>query len=199
MIMSNKSNCRQLRQGSSIDRLNQRHSALVQKLRACLRECAVDTPPDRVARLTALAFQAEFPVGDGRNPLAHAIVRGILARRQLLTEEGGSVSTTEAAEKLGVSRRAVLERYRRGTIVGWFDENRRAIAYPIWQFKSGGLLPGIEAILQLFNEYAHVDDDMARVMFFLTRFGFLGDKRPLDCLRSGDIEGARRAALGFLE
>lgn len=186
-------------QCSKIDRLNQRQRSLIEKLRSCLRECAVHTPRDQLARLTALAFQAEFPVGESRNALAHAIARGILTRRQLLREEGGSVSTAEAAERLGVSRRAVLERYRMGTIIGWFDENSRAIKYPIWQFKTRGLLPGIEGILQLFNEHADVDDDIARVMFFLSRFGFLRDKRPLDCLRCGDIESAQRAALGFLE
>lgn len=187
------------RQRSVIDRLNQHQRNVVEKLRSCLRECAAHTPTDQVARLTALAFQAEFPVGEGRNAVPHAIARGILARRQILRAEGGSVSTAEAAQRLGVSKRAVLERYHKGTIVGWLDENTRAIRYPVWQFNTRGLLPGIEEILQLFNEHGDADDDMARVMFFLSRFGFLGDERPLDCLRSGDLESAQRAASGFLE
>lgn len=168
--------------GSTIDRLNAKQKALIRVIRACFRECSGEVRPDQVARLAALAFRAEFPAGDSRNILGQAITRGIVARRELLGEEGGSISAPEAARKLGITKNAVVQRYRKGMLVGWYDEHARATKYPLWQFGKRGLLPGIEEILRLLNESAYLDD-ISRIMFFLCRFGFLGDKRPLDCLR----------------
>ena len=188
-----KSKARYRSHGSTIDRLNPKQKALIKVIRACFRECAGKVPPDQVARLAALAFQAEFPAGGSRSILGQAITRGIVARRELLMEEGGSISAAEAARKLGITKNAVVQRYRKGTIVGWYDEHGRATKYPVWQFRKEGLLPGITEVLGLFNQSAYLDD-IARLMFFYCRFGLLGDKRPLDCLRSGDVESARRAA-----
>lgn len=197
-MKTTKSKVRYRSHGSTIDRLNPKQKVLIKVIRVCFRECSAEVRPDQVARLAALAFQAEFPAGNPRNILGQAITRGIVARRELLREEGGSIFAAEAARKLGITKGAVVQRYRKGTIVGWYCEHGRAIKYPVWQFRRNGLLPGITEILQLFNESAYLDD-IARLMFFLCRFEFLGDKRPLDCLRCGDVESARRATLAYLE
>lgn len=186
------------RPGSATARLSPRQKSLVDQMRRCFQRCGVHAAPDQVARLAALAFQAAFPPGKRRSILGQAIVAGISARRAMLASEGGSIPAGEAALKIGISVRALGQRYREGSILGWHDEHSRATRYPAWQFGPHGLLPGIEDVLRRFNEAAYLND-MARLMFFLNRFEFLDDKRPLDCLRAGDIESALRATSAYLE
>ncbi len=40
-------------------------------------------------------------------------------------------------------------------------------------------------------------DDLGRMLFFLSNRGFLGGKRPLDCLREGQLERVLQVAQGY--
>ena len=150
----------------------------------------------RLATLTVKAFRQEFPAeAQTDNRLANAIARGITARQKLVREEGGSLSAEEAAERLGISKPAILKRYQKGQLLAWREERQNAVRFPVWQFTEDKVLPGIEEVLQVLN--ASPLDDFGKLLFFLSTFGFIGGKRPLDCLREGKVSQALQAAQGY--
>jgi hypothetical protein len=136
------------------------------------------------------------PVAKAGNRLADARARGIVGRRKLMEAEGGSLSAEEAARELGISKAAISARYRKGKLIGWHDERQGAVRFPVWQFKDGELLDGLEEVLIALNA-GNLLDDIGRMLFFLANHGYLGGERPLDCLRAGDVNKALRAAEGY--
>jgi len=177
---------------------------IVSDIRTVLRKLAasrvlsVATKPANLARLTDKAFRQEFPAERPDNRLASAIARGIPARRKLAEEEGGSFSADQAAQALGISKQAVLKRYQKGQLVAWRQERQNAVRFPVWQFRDQRVLEGIEETLQLLNAGNRLDD-FGRMLFFLSNHGFLGGKRPLDCLREGEVAKVLQAARGYVE
>lgn len=132
-----------------------------------------------------------------RDPrLKAALDRGLSVRRRLQEAEGGSISAEEAAKELGMSKVAVLKRYQKNKLVAWREEKQNAIRFPIWQFKDGKVLDGIEAVLDKLSDGAL--DDAGRLLFFLSNSRALGGKRPLDCLRAGEIHKVILAAEGYV-
>jgi hypothetical protein len=127
--------------------------------------------------------------------LKAALDRGRAVRQKLLEAEGGSISAEAAAKELGMSKVAVLKRYQNHKLVAWREEKQNAIRFPIWQFKNGKVLDGIEAVLDKLKEGSL--DDFGRLLFFLSNSKFLGGKRPLDCLRSGEVHKVIVAAEGY--
>jgi hypothetical protein len=89
---------------------------------------------------------------------------------------------------LGISQAAILKLYHRGQIIAWDDGRRSAARFPVWQFKDRELLDGLEETPKILSAGCRLDD-FGRMLFFLSNQGFLGGKRPLDCLRAG--EGTR--------
>lgn len=129
-------------------------------------------------------------------PLVRARLRGVRARRELLGAEGGTVSSGQAAELLGITPQAVDKRRRAGKLLAL--PVGRAYLYPVWQFDErgrGGVLGGLEEVLGSFG----VEDAWMRASFFLRENGRLDDKRPLDALRDGEIKGVERAACAYGE
>jgi hypothetical protein len=124
-----------------------------------------------------------------------ALDRGGVVRKKLLEAEGGSISADAAAKELGMSKVAVLKRYQNHKLVAWREEKQNAVRFPIWQFKGGKVLDGIEAVLDKLK--AGPLDDSGRLLFFLSNSKFLGGKRPLDCLRAGEVHKVIVAAEGY--
>ena len=123
-----------------------------------------------------------------------ARLRGVRARRELLGAEGGTVSSGQAAELLGITPQAVDKRRRTGKLLA-LPVGRAYLypLYPVWQFDEGGrggVLGGLEEVLGSFG----VEDAWMRASFFLRENGRLDEKRPLDALRDGEIESVERAA-----
>ena len=117
--------------------------------------------------------------------LALGILRGRLAREELKEQEGGSISADEARMKLGgLSKEAVLKRYRKGQLLGWREARQGAVRFPVWQFKDDNVLPGVPEVLAILNEAPWMDD-WGRILFFLNQRRSLGGKRPLDSLWEG--------------
>jgi hypothetical protein len=133
-------------------------------------------------------------IADAR--LDEAVERGDLVRRKLIQAEGGSLSAGDAAKELGMSKVAILKRYRKGHILAWREERQNAVRFPAWQFKNGRLLAGLEAALLKLNAGSRLDD-FGRMLFFLSNSRFLGGKRPLDCLREGELHKVLQAAEGY--
>lgn len=133
-------------------------------------------------------LEAQFAASKKPKPkagLALAVLRGRVAREELKQQEGGSISADEARMKLGgLSKEAVLKRYRKGQLIGWREARQGAVRFPVWQFKDENVLPGVPEVLAILNEAPWMDD-WGRVLFFLNERRSLGGKRPLDSLREG--------------
>lgn len=178
---------------ATLDDLEER---IIKNIRSALRRVAGASDPANLARLTGIAFRQEFPVAKADNRLANAIARGITARQKLIEAEGGSLSAEEAAQELGISKAAMLKRYQKGHIIAWREERQNAVRFPVWQFSDHKVLDGLEEVLKLLNGGSRLDD-FGRMLFFLSNMGFLGGKRPLDCLRAGELNKVLQAAEGY--
>ena len=130
--------------------------------------------------------------------LAVALVRGRVAREQLKAEEGGGISADEARMKLGLSKEAVLKRFRKGQLLGWREAKQDAVRLPVWQFTDDNVLPGIPEVLAILNQASWMDD-WGRILFFLNQRSSLGGRRPLDLLRKGKIRQVLDAAHSAIE
>jgi hypothetical protein len=127
-------------------------------------------------------------IHEADNRSAKARARGITARRKLMEADGGSLSAEEAAGELGISQAAILKLYHRGQIIARHDGRPNAARFSVWQFKDRELLNGLEETLRILSAGCQLHD-FGRMLFFLSNQGFLGGKRPLDCLWPG--EGTR--------
>ena len=135
-------------------------------------------------------------IPEADNRLAKAMSRGITVRRKLMQADGGSRSAEAAAGELGISTAAILKLYHRGQIVAWNDGRPNAARFPVWQFKDRELLDGLEETLKILSAGCRLHD-FGRMLFFLSNQGFLGGKRPLDCLRAGEVSKVLQATEGY--
>jgi len=152
--------------------------------------------PSNAELLFWLFEQAALGDALEEGPLVRARLRGVRARRELLGAEGGAVSSGQAAELLGITPQAVDKRRRAGKLLAL--PVGRAYLYPVWQFDErgrGGVVSGLEEVLRSFG----VEEAWMKASFFLRQNGRLGDKRPLDALRDGEIEAVERAARAYGE
>lgn len=153
----------------------------------------------RLAGLTALALEAV--VGTRQRPgdrVARALSRGLTARHELATAEGGSLSSEEVADLLGISKTAVLKRFHAGRLLAWRDERQNAVRFPAWQFDQGRVLAGLGEALAVLAEGERLDD-WGRVLFFLQSSAVLRGGRPLDALREGRAGAVVKAARAYVE
>jgi len=181
-----------------VEKLRDVEERIVKNIRSTLRKvaAAASGDPANLARLTGIAFRQEFPVARADNRVANAVARGIGVRQKLIEAEGGSLSAEEAARELGISKTAILKRYQKGRIIAWREERQNAARFPIWQFKDNKVLDGLEEVLKVLDSGSLLDD-FGRMIFFLSNRGLLGGKRPLDCLRAGEVNKVLQAAEGY--
>lgn len=124
-----------------------------------------------------------------QDPLAMARLRGIKAKRRIVSEEGGLLSAERVGEILTMSRQAVEKRRKAGRLIG-VSLGRRGFGYPAWQFSEQGTLPGLEAVLDVLKRH----DDWTKLVFFTSENTSTDGHKPLNVLRSGDIEKVLAAA-----
>jgi hypothetical protein len=118
-----------------------------------------------------------------QDPLAMARLRGIEAKRRILTGDGGMFSAEEVGEILTISRQAVEKRRKSGRLIG-VSLGRRGFGYPAWQFTERGTLSHLETILAALIRH----DAWTKLVFFTTENAALNGRRPVDVLRSGEVE-----------
>lgn len=129
------------------------------------------------------------------DPLAMARFRGVIAMRELLHAEGGALSVVDVADLLGITRQAVDKRRHAVQLLA-VQVPKRGFLYPAWQFTDAGtVLAGLVEVLKALREH----DPWAQARFFLAGNHRLKSKRPLDLLRSGDLEPVLVAASAFGE
>jgi hypothetical protein len=170
----------------------------VSKLEMLLRTLLSRHDELELAQMIVLAASRNLPGNRSpRSGLAGALVRGVAARQQLKDAEGGGISAEEARRFLGnITKVAVLDRYKKGRLVGWRESRQNSVRFPLWQFTSEGLLPGLEEVLAVLHASERLDD-WAVILFFLNNRDSLGGKRPVDLLREGHIDRVLHAAQGY--
>lgn len=147
------------------------------------RARALSAPDDFWTLLETLAL---LPVKE--SPELRVRMRGAIARRELLEQDGGVLSPSNAAGILGISRQAVALRRKAGKLLG--VEGNRGYVYPAWQFEGNEVLKGFVEIIALLGN----DDPWTQYLFFLSHDDAINGKRPIDLLRAGKIDQVRRAA-----
>lgn len=135
---------------------------------------------------TLMEMLALAPVQE--SPELRVRLRGAIARREFLEQEGGVVNPSSVAKLLHISRQAVGQRRVAGKLLG--VETPTGYLYPIWQFDGSELLPGIEETLAVLKDH----DSWMQFVFFLTNNDATSGKRPLDLLRKGKHRTVLRAA-----
>ena len=128
-------------------------------------------------------------VGSGAHPLTGAMLRGQLAKRQLLDAGGGTLSSVEVAHLLGVSRQTVNNRRLKGRLIG-VPSARGDYEYPAWQFADGGVLPGLERVLMALRDH----HPWTQISYMLNPDIRLGGRAPLEQLRQQRVDEVVAAA-----
>ena len=120
------------------------------------------------------------------------------ARQKILEAEGGSVSAEEAARKLGISKIALIKRYKNGELLAWLTQHQKAFRFPAWQFRDRQVLAGLAEVLEELD-HGNLLDDLDCMLFFLSNMDLLGGKRPLDFLRNGELQQVIQTAQAYVE
>ncbi len=149
-----------------------------------------------IARAVADAIMAEAGPKPER-AMDRAAARGLVVREEAKQEEGGNISADEAARILGISKTSILERYKKGRVLGWREARQNAVRFPTWQFSPDGVLKGLAEVLAILQS-PHMDD-WGRVMFFLNPRQSLQGLRPLDALRQGRQKAVEQLAWADVE
>ena|SRR5215472_705317 len=137
---------------------------------------AVQASTDYSVLVSALTSDEALATIRARDPLAGARLRGIEAKRQLLEAEGGSISSTEAAKLLKISRQAVDKRRRENKLLG-VELGKKGYHYPTWQFG----LRNLGDVLGVLDDR----DEWEKLNFFLNPSDVLDDRTPLEVLQAG--------------
>ena len=128
-------------------------------------------------------------IGD-KDPLAEARLRGECRMAEILKAEGGT-GAAEAAEIVGTSEAVLEEMRKQGTVLALPVGG--GYAYPRWQFDGDaedGLAPGLPRVLRSFS----LESPWMQAGFMLSPEDRLGDRRPLDALKAGEVDAVARAA-----
>jgi hypothetical protein len=126
-------------------------------------------------------------------PFAKALLRGVAARDELLTAEGGVISADAVKDVLHLSSRQAVDNRRKAGRLLAVEAGRRGFHFPIWQFSpNDGMLRGFEATLGELRESGL--DPWMSLIFFLDLSPGLGGRTPLRALREGDIDRVRKVA-----
>lgn len=156
---------------------------------------ALSAPTDTDVLFEALRDTAAVgaDLGQERDPLTEAFLRGASMKREMLKAEGGVLSARELATHLGITPQG-LGRKRLRNQLFWLDVGE-GFVYPAFQVSERGLVAGIREVLEAFR----VEDSWMRVHFMLTQDPRLEGRRPIDLLREGRIEEVVKAAAAYGE
>jgi hypothetical protein len=168
--------------------------AVVSQLHDAALKAALNAPTELDTILNALERPEVAALVRDRDPLALARLRGIEAKRRILTGDGGILSAEKVGQILTISRQAVEKRRKAGRLIG-VSLGRRGFGYPAWQFSERGALPHLEAVLDALKQH----DAWTKLAFFTTENLATESKKPLDLLRSGDVEKVLAAARTYGE
>jgi hypothetical protein len=150
-------------------------------------KCDLSSDFDRL--LTVLTKPEILTVLCNSDPLAGARLRGIQVKRNLLNDDGQPLNSAAVAEILGISRQAVDKRRKSGKLLA-VSLGKRGYFYPLFQFRNGELLIGLEEVLEVLAKF----DPWTQLMFLKTGDLRLENKTPLECLINGEVSAVIEAA-----
>lgn len=112
---------------------------------------------------------------------------------ELLAVDGPALDVKQVAAKLGISPDEVGRCARQGRLLV-LERPGKSDAYPAWQFTPTEPLPGLEKVLAALRV-----SPWAQAAWLLSEDARLGDRRPLDVLRAGEVDAVLRAAAAYGE
>jgi hypothetical protein len=112
----------------------------------------------------------------------------------MLKKAEGVLSSGKVAELLKLSRQAVDKRRAADQLLA-LTQGRRGYSYPSFQFEDGKTLDGLEEVLRNLSAL----DPWMQLRFFTSPHERLGNKTPIEALRSGRVNDVVRAASGYGE
>src|SRR3979411_152967 len=115
-----------------------------------------------------------------------------LAMQNRLAALGGCIGNVEVVELMGLEDRSIVDRWRNHRQILSVRDDAGQWVYPVWQFvrKHKRIMLGIRDCLAELP----FESESEPLIFFLSPMESLGGHSPLDCLRSGKIEAAIKAA-----
>jgi nucleoid DNA-binding protein len=134
---------------------------------------------------------AEEPAESAYEPSARALalLRGKEIVESDLKESGGSYTLQHVETLLGISRQAINDRVRDGTLLAVPGPHGRR-RYPVVQFTGDGTLPGLEDVLKSLPSA----NGWFRLNFLIRPDARLGGRRPIDLLKESKIDPVVMAA-----
>jgi hypothetical protein len=115
-----------------------------------------------------------------------------LAKQNLLAAQGGCIGNVEVVDLMGLADASIVDRWRDHRQIVSVRDDAGQWVYPVWQFarKHKRIMLGIRDCLAELP----FESESEPLIFFLSRMEILAGHSPLDCLRSGKIEAAIKAA-----
>lgn len=112
--------------------------------------------------------------------------------QNLLASRGGCIGHIEVVDLMGLEDGSIVDRWRDHRQIVSAKDHAGQWVYPVWQFvrKHKRIMLGIRDCLAELP----FESESQTLIFFLNRMESLGGHSPLDCLRSGKIEAAIKAA-----
>lgn len=161
----------------------------------------VDKHPNEVPRIVATALEAAAALEEAEGAAApeRALPEGL--RRLVVParadmEAGRVLSISEAAELLEVTRVTIYAWIEAKRLLAW-RATRRGMLIPAEQILGPGeVVPGIDRVLDVITEPAAAWDFLSEESPFIDP---RTSKRPIDALKTGEIDAVVAAAHSFLE
>lgn len=157
-------------------------------------EEATAAPTDRLVMLDALSSAPWVSELAAQDPIVASKLRGFQLRQEMIEKAEGVISSGKVAELLDLSRQAVDKRRAANQLLA-LTQGRRGYSYPSFQFEDGKTLDGLEEVLKTLRAV----DPWMQLRFFTSPHERLGNKTPIEALRSGGVNDVVRAASGYGE
>ena len=153
---------------------------IAQRLDAAALERAVAAPTDAGALARAVSEAAAYGEAEGTlDPLAELIARGGEQKLELLKQAGGTLTVSEVARVLRLTRQGIDKRRQEHKLVA--VRRGAEYAFPACQFDDDGVVPDLPAILKILG-----DQGWIALAFLLSEFDELNGSTPLEVLRRKD-------------
>ena len=155
---------------------------------------ATAAPTDYLVALEALSSAVESSQLIADDPFIAAKFRGLKRKKQMLETAGGTLTSEQVAEVLGISRQAVDKRRSSNQLLA-LTQGKRGYSYPSFQFDDGRTIPGLEEVLGQLKSL----DPWMQMVFFTNPHERLGGKTPIERLQKGSIEDVKSVAVEYGE
>ena len=155
---------------------------------------ATAAPTDKLVMIEALSSAPWVSELAAQDPIIASKLRGFKLRQEMLKKAEGVLSSEKVSELLNLSRQAVDKRRTANQLLA-LTQGRRGYSYPSFQFEDGKTLDGLDEVLRNLSAL----DPWMQLRFFTSPHERLGNKTPIEALRSGRIDDVMRIASGYGE